>query len=275
MAYFKVISSKRKSIYEIVFEFIYSFKISLIFFVRDFQVMYRQSIIGPLWHIINPIITGGVITIVFSYILNVNNNVDSNFLFYFTGVVVWNLFSNSTLKISLFFSSYHKLIKRLYIPVLIIPFSNALIGITTFVLQFIILIFFVILLSDQIINFEFILIIFPLIIIFISGFAVGLIFNSFTYKYNDIKQIIPYLLNMLLFLSPVMYSYESFPEKYKFLFLYNPIFTSIEYFRCIILNLNVGFEIKYLIIGFSISVFLLLIGLFRTAKSERYYIDFL
>ncbi len=275
MQNYKIINNQDKSIFGLIIELFKSKYVLALFVIRDLKILYRQTIIGPAWYIINPIVTSGVFTIIFSNILKINNNSDNNFIFYLTGITIWNFFSININKLGTYYLTNGKLLKRIYIPTLVIPFSVLIVNFCNFILQFFLLLILILIFQIKISIIKLLLIIFPIFLIILISLGLGFILNSFTYKYHDIRQIIPYFLGVFIFLCPVIYDYSLIPENYKLIFVLNPVFVSIEMYRSFIFNTPLSVDLIYIFITIVTSILFFIYGLFRMKKTEKYFIDYL
>jgi lipopolysaccharide transport system permease protein len=123
-------------------------KLILIIFRREFISSYKQTVLGPLWIVLNPLITSFVFTLIFSNIAKISTDQIPPFLFFFSGLTIWNLFQNNIIQISSFYISSASYFKKLYFPRLVIPFSYLLNNTIRFVIQFAILLLFIYVIYD-------------------------------------------------------------------------------------------------------------------------------
>jgi lipopolysaccharide transport system permease protein len=250
-------------------------KLILIIFKREFISSYKQTILGPLWIVLNPLITSFVFTIIFSNIAKISTDQIPPFLFFFSGLTIWNLFQNNIIQISSFYISSASYFKKLYFPRLVIPFSYLLNNTIRFVIQFAILLLFIYVIYDfkLVLNFySFLLILFVFIYCQLFCLGLGLIINAFTYKYRDLNYLTTYAMTIWMYLSPIAYPVSQAPAKLQLILLLNPITPIIELFRYSLFN--IGSINKTSIIVSLVSLFsVLFIGIFLFVKTEKNFID--
>jgi lipopolysaccharide transport system permease protein len=250
-------------------------KLILIIFKREFISSYKQTILGPLWIVLNPLITSFVFTIIFSTIAKISTAQIPPFLFFFSGLTIWNLFQNNIIQISSFYISSAPYFKKLYFPRLVIPFSYLLNNTIRFVIQFAILLLFIYVIYDfkLVLNFySFLLILFVFIYCQLFCLGLGLIINAFSYKYRDLNYLTNYAMTIWMYLSPIAYPVSQAPAKLQLILLLNPITPIIELFRYSLFN--IGSINKTSIIVSLVSLFsVLFIGIFLFVKTEKNFID--
>ena len=246
------------------------------FFKRDFIESYKQTIFGPLWIFINPIITSFVFTIVFGGIAKIDTEGVPSFLFYFSALNIWLFFQNNTIQISNFFFTSSVYFRKIYFPRLVVPFSYILNNTIKFIIHFFIFILFNILIFDfsLVLNFK------SLVIIILTFFytlflslGIGLFLNSFTFKFRDINYFISYFFTMLMFLTPVAYPISAASEKIKIFLMINPMTTIIELFRFSLFG-DGTFNFLSILYVILVLVLVLVLGIMFFKKSEKNFIDF-
>ena len=160
------------------------------FFKRDFITSYKQTIFGPVWIFINPIITSFVFTIVFGGIAKISTEGVPSFLFYFSALNIWLFFQNNTIQISNFFFTSSTYFRKIYFPRLVVPFSYILNNSIKFIIHFLIFLLFNFLIFDFSLTFDFrsaIIIFLTYIYTLFFSLGIGLFLNSFTFKFRDIN----------------------------------------------------------------------------------------
>ena len=266
-------SIRNKSIYGELFQ---NKSLIYFFFKRDFIESYKQTIFGPLWIFINPIITSFVFTIVFGGIAKISTEGVPSFLFYFSALNIWLFFQNNTIQISNFFFTSSVYFRKIYFPRLVVPFSFILNNSIKFIIHFFIFLLFNILIFNFSLEFNF----FSLIIIFLTYFytmlfslGIGLFLNSFTFKFRDINYFISYFFTILMFLTPVAYPISAASEKIKMFLMINPMTTIIEIFRYSLFGTGTFdlISITYVIV---VLILVLTLGIIFFKRSEKNFIDF-
>jgi len=247
----------------------------LIIFQREFLSTYKQTILGPLWIILNPIITSFVFVVIFSKVGNISTDNIPPFLFYFSALTIWNYFQNNLIQISSFYIASASYFRKLYFPRLIIPFSYLLNNSVRFLIQFFILILFCYLIYDVKLIFNFqtaAIIVFVYLYCSLFCLGLGLILNSFTYKFRDLTYLTTYALSVWMFLSPVVYPISQAPLKLKIILSLNPITPIIELFRYSIFGYG-SFSIFSIMVSIIFLLFFLTLGIFMFTKTEKDFID--
>ena len=271
----QIINNKPNSYFFLIKELYGSWDIIKTLFLRDLKVAYRETILGPIWYIINPLITTGMFSILFEKIFKINGNFKSTFLFILSGIILWNFFTYNLTKISNFFSSYGKIFAKIYFPKATIIIVYTLISLFHFLIQIIMFSIILYILNNAIFPiFKIHLIIITISYVAMTSIGIGLIINSISYKYKDISQILPFFTNLFMFVTPVLYSSEKITEKYLFFYFLNPLAIPFEYFKALIFNLNFQVGTKYILSGLIINIIIIFIGLEMYRRTESTYTDY-
>jgi len=250
-------------------------RLIFIIFNRDFKSTYKQTLLGPLWIILNPIMTSLVFTVVFSKIGKISTDQIPPFLFYFSAITIWNLFQNNVMQISNFYNSNADNFKKLYFPRLVVPCSYLINNSIKFLIQISILLILCFFVYDVKNNLNFISIVSIIYVYFyclLLSFGLGLILNSFTFWYKDINYLIVYGLTISMYLTPIAYPLSQAPLLLREFLVLNPITSIVELFRYSIFGIG---TIDYISILSSITflVLFLLVGVFAFTKTEKNFID--
>jgi lipopolysaccharide transport system permease protein len=250
-------------------------RLIFIIFNRDFKSTYKQTLLGPLWIILNPIMTSLVFTVVFSKIGKISTDQIPPFLFYFSAITIWNLFQNNVMQISNFYNSNADNFKKLYFPRLVVPCSYLINNSIKFLIQISILLILCFFVYDVKNNLNFISIVSIIYVYFyclLLSFGLGLILNSFTFWYKDINYLIVYGLTISMYLTPIAYPLSQAPLLLREFLVLNPMTSIVELFRYSIFGIG---TIDYISILSSITflVLFLLVGVFAFTKTEKNFID--
>jgi lipopolysaccharide transport system permease protein len=250
-------------------------RLIFIIFNRDFKSTYKQTLLGPLWIILNPIMTSLVFTVVFSKIGKISTDQIPPFLFYFSAITIWNLFQNNVMQISNFYNSSADNFKKLYFPRLVVPCSYLINNSIKFLIQISILLILCFFVYDVKNNLNFISIVSIIYVYFyclLLSFGLGLILNSFTFWYKDINYLIVYGLTISMYLTPIAYPLSQAPLLLREFLVLNPMTSIVELFRYSIFGIG---TIDYISILSSIAflVLFLLVGVFAFTKTEKNFID--
>ncbi len=203
---------------------------------REFLLNYQQTILGPFWLIFPPLVTLVTYILVFNKMVGISTGTIPPVLFYFSGIVLWNFFSDCWGGTSATFKENADLFSKVYFPRIIIPVSVVCTHFLRFLLQFVFLLLmvvFYIFFREFKIIFNLWILALPLAIICIGliGLGMGLIFSVLTAKYRDISNLVSLGVRLLMFVTPVIYPLTSISQKWRFLVEINPLTSFFEIFR--------------------------------------------
>jgi lipopolysaccharide transport system permease protein len=247
----------------------------LYFFVwRDIKVRYKQTVIGIAWVVLQPLAAMLIFTLFFGRLAKLPSDGIPYPVFTYTALVPWLFFANGISKCSDSLVNSVELVKKVYFPRLIIPISAVLSGLVDFVITFVVLMF-------MLPFFEIVpgpeLVLVPLFILLacITCLGAGLWFSALNGLYRDVRYIVPFLIQLLFFASPVVYSSSLLAEPWRSLYGINPMAGIIEGFRWALLGSKLN--IPGFIIGASasISMVLLISGLIFFTRVEKKIADVL
>ncbi len=269
-----------KKLLDFNFKEIWSYRDLLFLFVkRDIVTVYKQTILGPLWFLIQPLFTSVIFTLIFNNVANVSTGTVPNFLFNLAGITAWSYFKECLNGSSSTFTKNANIFGKVYFPRVIMPMSITISNLVKFAIQFTIFIGFYIFYvsSDVEVSPNQNLILFPVYVMMmaLSGLGLGMIVSSFTTKYRDLTQLLTFAVQLLMYLSAVPFPMskvrDDLPE-YYWAFKYNPLAQIIEGFRYMTLDNGIFSWFSFLYaLGFSILVFL--IGLLIFNRTEKSFID--
>lgn len=254
-----------------------------LFVKRNFTAQYKQTILGPLWAIIQPLLTTVVFTIVFGNLAKLTtadipgNFVIPGFLFYMCSNICWGYFSSTLHATSNTFLDNRGTMGKVYYPRLVAPVSTAFSRLISFGIQFVMLtvfwLFFVIRGGTSIRITPWLLLI-PLLIVQLMILAVGfgIIISSVTTKYRDLAMLVGFGLELWRYGCPIAYGLQLVPEKYMSLYLLNPVTPILTAFRYAVFGFGY-FNLGYYIISWITSVVVFLIGLILFSRIERTFMD--
>ena len=256
---------------------IYKFK-DLIFLLikRDFVTLYKQTLLGPIWFVIQPLINTLIFTIIFGKLAKISTDEIPDVLFYMSGTVLWGYFSLCLMNTSNIFVKFSELFSKVYFPRIVIPISIVVTSFFQFFLQFSIFLafYFYYKFNGSNISIDYKILFFPLIIfqIILLSIGVGTLISSLTNKYRDFTFILTFSIQLWMFATPVVYPLSVVPDKYKILMNFNPMTSIIESFREIFFGSS-SINFSYIMISLSITIFLFLFGILMFNKTQRKFID--
>ena len=249
-----------------------------IFVKRDFTTFYKQTILGPIWFFIQPLISTIVFTVIFNGVAGIPTDEIPPFLFYMSGIIAWNYFSSCLTSTSGTFTTNAGLFGKVYFPRVIVPLSIVVSGLFRFGVQLLMFLgfYFYYLKSGkyQINPSVQILLFLPILIIQMAmlGQGLGMIISSLTTKYRDLNYLVSFGTQLMMYASPIVYPLSVVPENYKLYILANPMTPVIEGFRQAFIGKGV-LEINLLIYSTVFSLITFLIGLLVFNKIEKNFID--
>lgn len=243
---------------------------------RDFIAFYKQTILGPLWFFIQPLLTMFVFTLVFGKIGNISTNNIPKPLFYLPSIICWNYFAECILKNSTVFRDNANLFSKVYFPRIILPMSIVFSSMIRFFIQQLLFVLVLIIYSfngfDLKINSTIFLIPYLLILMAALGQGIGLIISSLTTKYRDLALLVNFGVQLLMFSTTVAYPLSAAPNNLKFLIELNPMTTILETFRYSFLGQG-HFSISALIYTSIVTVIIFLTGIYIFNRVEKDFID--
>ena len=266
-----------RGVLDIPFREIWEYRDLLFLLVRrDFVAMYKQTILGPLWFVIQPVLTTLVFTVIFGNIAKISTDGLPHVLFYLAGITCWSYFSDSLTKTSETFSQNAKIFGKVYFPRIIVPLSIVVSNLFKLGIQFVIFLIFLMYywISGDLVHPNVLALIFPFLIILMGGIglSMGMIISSLTTKYRDLRFLLAFAVQLLMYATPVIYPVSALPEKYATIILVNPIAPIIETFRLGFLGQG-NFDISSLLYSFSFMIVSLIVAIIIFNKVEKNFMD--
>ena len=240
----------------------------LLFVRRDFVSIYKQTILGPLWYLIQPLLTTITFTVIFGNIASLPTDGLPQFLFYMSGTVVWGYFADCLNKTSTTFVSNASLFGKVYFPRLAVPVSILISSLITFLIQFGMFLLFVLYFALRgtpvQLNGLWILLS-PLLVLIMAGLGLGfgIIISSLTTKYRDLRFLVSFGVQLLMYATPVIYPVSSIPARFQWIIQANPMTPIIEGFRLAFLgagtvdafSLFYSFVFMLVVVGLGVVIF--------------------
>lgn len=254
-----------------------------LFVKRDFTSLYKQTILGPLWAIIQPLLTTVVFTIIFGNLAGLTTAdiegefVIPAFLFYMAGNVCWNYFSTTLQATSNTFLNNRAIMGKVYYPRLVSPIATSFSNLIAFAIQFVMLMVIwlvYVLKGGTSIQITPMLLFIPLTILqlVILSVGCGIIISSVTTKYRDLAMLVTFGLQLWQYASPIAYGLRLIPDRYLGIYLLNPVTPIITTFRYALFGFGY-FNLMYYIISWVSSLVLFMIGLILFSRIERTFTD--
>ena len=248
----------------------------LLFVKRNITTSYKQTILGPLWIVINPMLSTVVFTVIFNVIAGVSTDSIPPFLFYMSGNVLWGFFSSSLNRGSSTFLSNSHLFGKVYFPRLVQPAADIIYGFLNYSIQmipYIILVVVFTLISDAVQPNLYLLLV-PVMVLqtALLGMGVGLIISSITTKYRDLNILVSFGVSLWMYITPVVYPASRIPDYLRPLLMANPVAPIVECYRHAFLGCG-SFEWFYWGISLIVTAFIVALGLIVFNKVEKNFID--
>lgn len=277
-AYWDTIISPQRKFFEFKLKEVWQSRDLLwLFTKRDIAQVYKQTILGPLWFFIQPLLMTLVFTIVFGGIAGMSTDGIPPALFYLAGLTFWNFFAEVLNKTSSTFRDNQAIFGKVYFARLIAPLSIVLNSAIKFGIQFVLFLLFYLyfLLQDVGIQANWQIILLPVLVILTGcmGLGLGLVITSMTTKYRDLMFLITFGVQLLMYLTPsVIYPLSEVPEKYQLLASLNPLTTVIETFKFGFLGEGV-FSWFYFGSCILVTLLIFLAGVLVFNKTEKNFMD--
>ncbi|NQX84823.1 MAG: ABC transporter permease [Flavobacteriaceae bacterium] len=265
---------------------VWSYRDLLMLFVkRDVITLYKQTILGPLWYVIQPLFTSLIFTLIFNSVAGISTGIIPPFLFNLAGVTTWNYFKECLTATSDTFKKNEQIFGKVYFPRIIMPMSIIVSNLLKFGIQLVILIGFYIyyVAIGQNIEPNRFIVLFPMLIVLMGmiGLGLGMIISSLVTKYRDLTFLVTFGVQLLMYMSAVMYPINLMKEKlvsveegydYSWLVDYNPLAHIIEMGRYMILGQGTvtQFGVIYTVL---ITLVILFLGIIIFNKTEKSFID--
>jgi lipopolysaccharide transport system permease protein len=238
---------------------------------RDITARYSQSILGALWAFLQPFMQ----MVVFSLVLGKFGKLPSDGvpypIFSFAALVPWNYFSNAISVANTSLVNNRSLLSKVYFPRLIIPLTPLLSGLVDFAIAFTTLIG-MMLYYGYYPSLSMVIIPFLLLLMMFTAYGVGTLLAALNTKYRDFRQIAGFIVQLWMFISPVVFATSMVPDKYRLIFMLNPLAGIIECFRWALLG-SVPFPAQMLICSVIISLVLFFVGISYFKQMERFFAD--
>lgn len=270
------VSSKHK-LFNVNLKEIWQYRDLILLFVkRDLTTSYKQTILGPLWILINPLLSTTVFTVIFGIIAGIPTDGTPQFLFYMSGNILWGFFSSCLNRGSGTFLGNVRLFGKVYFPRLVMPISGIIYNLVNFFLQtsvFVILVIVYAVIGANV-HPNWLIALTPLLVLQTAmlGTGMGLIISSITTKYRDLNVLVGFGVSLLMYITPVVYPISQVPVNFRWLMLLNPVAPIVETYRCAFLGRG-SFEWPFLLISLAVTAGLLFWGVVVFNKVEKNFID--
>lgn len=248
----------------------------MMFVRRDFVSLYKQTILGPLWFLIQPLLTTLTFTIIFGNIAQLSTDGLPKILFYMSGITAWNYFSDCLLKTSDTFSANAGIFGKVYFPRLAVPVSIIISNLIKFGIQLSLFLgfYFYSIAKGAEIHATPALLLLPVLLLIMAalGLGSGIVVSSMTTRYRDLRYLVQFGTQLLMYSTPVIFPLSSVPEQYRWIMVANPMTAIIETFRYAFLGTG---SIEWAMLGYSATVttIILGVGILLFNRVERTFMD--
>ena len=266
-----------KSLFDLNLNQIWKFKDLLFLFVwRDFVSVYKQTILGPLWFFIQPILTSITFTIIFGNFAQISTDGMPKIIFYMAGITMWNYFADCLNKTSNTFVANQGLFGKVYFPRLLVPLSIIVTNLLKFGIQIVLFMGFWVYFyaTTDTLEPNWYVLTFPLLVLIMAalGLGFGMVISALTTKYRDLTFLIGFGVQLLMYGSPVIYPMSTVPEKYQWIIKLNPMTSIIDTFKHAFMGTG-SFDGYNLLYSGIFAVCILFLGLVVFNKVEKSFID--
>lgn len=247
----------------------------LLFVKRNFIAQYKQTILGPAWAVIQPMLTTVIFTVVFGSMAGLSADGVPSFLFYMSGTITWTYFSTCLTKTADTFTGNARIFGKVYFPRLVMPISTVLTNLIAFSIQFAMFLGF---LAFYVVRGEvhpsIYILLLPLLVVQMAMLALGsgIIISALTTKYRDLKMLISFGVQLWMYGTPVAYDIRIVPQKLLGMYMLNPMTPIINTFRKAFLGIGV-FQPRYYLCGWAVTLVILFVGVILFNQVEKTFMD--
>ncbi|HQN39484.1 MAG TPA: ABC transporter permease [Thermoanaerobaculia bacterium] len=243
---------------------------------RDFVAQYAQTILGPLWFLIQPVLTTAMFVLVFNRVARLPTDGVPPYLFYMAGSVAWGYFANCLTRISTTFTTNAHIFGKVWFPRLVVPISVAVSSLFAFVIQFALLAVLLGLeaLRGGSLSFGSGLLLLPLVVLQMGllGIGCGIVISSLTTKYRDLVNLVAFGVQLWMFATPVVYPASKIPARWAWLLAVNPMAPMVESFRILVLGAGTV-TAGQIAAGIAITLLILAAGVVLFSRIEKSFMD--
>ncbi|MCE0484473.1 MAG: ABC transporter permease [Methylacidiphilales bacterium] len=239
---------------------------------RDISVRYKQTAIGIIWAILQPLLATIIFTVIFGKLAKIPPGGVPYPLLVMAGMLPWQFFSTSLTGSSQSLVANSNLISKVYFPRMIIPAGAVITALVDFLITFVLLL--ILMLWYQFIpTWRFIVIPLLIIMAFLAALGPGLLLTALNVKYRDFRYIIPFIVQIGTYVSPVGFPSSAVPDQWRWLYSLNPMVGVIDGFRWALLDGRGGFMFSSFLVSLSVTVFFALLGVWYFRKTEKTFAD--
>lgn len=248
----------------------------MLFVRRDFVAVYKQTILGPLWFVFQPLFSTIVFTIIFGKVAKIPTDGIPPLLFYMSGIITWNYFASCLAKTSDTFIGNAGIFGKVYFPRLTVPISVVITNLIGFGIQFVLFLVFLgfFYYQGMKVPLSAWVLFIPVLIIQMAalGLGTGILVSSMTTKYRDLTYLVGFGVSLWMYATPIVYPLSQIPEKWHWIYVINPMASVVEMFRYAFLGAG-GMKLWQHGVGMGITVVILIVGIILFSRVEKTFMD--
>lgn len=247
----------------------------MLFVRRNFVSQYKQTILGPLWAIIQPLLTTVVFTVVFGSLAGLSADGVPSFLFFLSGTVAWQYFSGCLTNTANTFTGNAGILGKVYFPRLVMPISTVMTNLISFAVQMAMFLGFLIYYWIKgAVQPNWYVLLTPVLIVHMAmlSLGTGVIISALTTKYRDLKMLVSFGVQLWMYATPVAYDIGIIPAKYMGLYMLNPMTPVVNTFRNAFLGLG-SFNLGYYLLSWVVTLVILFVGVVLFSRVEKTFMD--
>ncbi|UYZ57459.1 ABC transporter permease [Hymenobacter latericus] len=248
----------------------------MLFVRRDFVSTYKQTILGPIWFFIQPLLTTVTYVIIFGNVAQLSTDGMPMLLFYMAGVTIWNYFAQTLTTTSTVFTANAHIFGKVYFPRLTMPLSIVVSNLVRFAIQLALFLGFWVyyLLTSDVVRPNALLLLTPILVVLMGllSLGMGMVFSAMTTKYRDLSMLLGFGVQLFMYATPVIYPLSRVPAKYQWVIMANPVSAIVETFRYGFLGAGT-FSWVHLAYSAAVTVLILLVGTVVFNKVEKSFTD--
>ena len=273
---FDVVIVPKTGWFDINFQELWKYRDLITLFVkRNFISQYKQTILGPAWAIVQPLLTTVIFTIIFGSMAGLSADGVPSFLFYMSGTIAWTYFSTCLTNTADTFTRNAAILGKVYFPRLVMPISTVLTNLIALSIQFLMFLCFLIYywVKGEVHPNLYVLMV-PVLVLQMAMLSLGsgIIISALTTKYRDLQMLVGFGVQLWMYGTPVAYDIRIIPQKYMGLYMLNPMTPIINTFRTALLGIG-GFQLRYYLSGWGLTILILFAGIVLFNHVEKTFMD--
>lgn len=248
---------------------------------RDFATRYKQTVLGPLWHLVQPLLTTFIFTMVFSHIAGLATDGKPPTLFYLCGLLAWNYFSQTLNSTSGTLINNAGLFGKVYFPRLIVPLSGAISNFISFLIQFALFLamlwLYVATHPEATVGLRWEALLLPLVLVQLAALSLGagLWLTAATAKFRDFTVLSGFVIQLWMYVTPIIYPLNAVPPQWRVVAAINPVAVPVEAFRFMLLGAGTepSIDARHLAVSLGVTAVVLVTGVLMFQRVEKTFVD--